>query len=131
MSDFTACVVVVDDRNEDRRELCDRFTQAANQQNITLDVREATDGLGAIVLAQSCPCDLFVIDYDLGDGMTGVEVIEAIKRMHSGVRLFVLVSGYNERVTFKRVDSKPVNSSTRLFVSKQTGPVSRLCRHSD
>jgi len=106
-SDRVANVLVVDDELE----LRDLLTDALSSEGVS--VRSAGSGGEAIELAAQRPPDLLIADYHLGGTMTGLDVIDRLRKLAGDVPA-VVITGYGDTETLAEASRRrPIEMMTK------------------
>jgi DNA-binding NarL/FixJ family response regulator len=87
-------ILIVDDEESVRRTLRDWVAEA----DLGVDVFTAGDAEEALRHAQAAPVDLAILDWNLGTGMDGLQLLEDLALFHPDV-VAILVTGYAHQAT--------------------------------
>src|SRR4051812_22868373 len=94
MSDARDIVLVVDDEEPVRRTVRDWLIEA----RLDVDVLTAADAESALRLASERPIDLAVLDWNLGAGMSGLQLLEDLGVFNPDI-VAILITGYAHQAT--------------------------------
>ena len=86
----TAGIVLVVDDNEDNRDLLSRRLARSG-----FDVSTAEDGFKALAWLDRNPCDIVLLDIMM-PGMSGIEVLETLRKTRDGTELPVIMATAND-----------------------------------
>src|SRR5262249_22523418 len=87
-------ILIVDDEESVRRTFRDWLAEA----DLGCEILTAPDAQGALRHAQARPIDLAVLDWTLGTGMDGLQLLEDLAVFHPDV-VAILVTGYAHQAT--------------------------------
>lgn len=102
-------IVVVDDSNLSRKSVVESLEQAG--YNVVGDAPDATK---AILLSQTTPANLFIVDVVMPE-LSGIEIMNMIKEKSKGVAFIIMSSLKVESIVFEAISGGALDFLTKPF----------------
>src|SRR5437660_2609949 len=106
--------LIVDDDDDSRQQVWAALQRAAQARGDWLDIHEAKTALGAARLAKELTPDFAILDYDLPNGLTGIQLAIALVERQKDL-LICMFSAKDETI----VDMALQSAFARSTVSVQ------------